>query len=55
MSVLREPKIRHYKNFNIKKSLDNKKIWNIVKLLFSNKSMKGDKTKLNKNDEHAKT
>ena len=38
-----------------KTMLDNTQFWKVVKPLFSNKSISGDKTNLTENDEYVKT
>ena len=55
VSILRKTKIRYYANLNEKKILDNKQLWNVVKPLFSDKSISGDKINLTENGEYVKT
>ena len=43
VSLLRKTKIRYYANINEKKILDNKQFFKVVKPLFSDKSISGDK------------
>ena len=54
-SLLRKTKIRYYANLNKKKILDNQQFLEVVKLLFSYKSIHGYKINLTKNGEHVKT
>ena len=54
-SLLRKAKIRYYANLNEKKILDNKQFRKIVKRLFSDKSISGDKKNSTENGEHVKT
>ena len=54
-SLLRKTKIRYDANPNKNKILDNKRFWKVVKPLFSDKSISGDKINLTENDENAKT
>ena len=53
--LLRKTKIRYYANLNEKKILDNKQFWKVVKPLFSDKSITGDKINLTENGEYVKT
>ena len=54
-SLLGKTKIRYYANLNEKKILDNKQFWKVVKPLFSDKSISGDKINLTENGEYVKT
>lgn len=54
ISLLKKTKIRCYKNLNETKILDNKHFWKVVKTLFSNKSISGNKLKFTENGEHVK-
>ena len=49
VSLLRKTKIRYYANLSEKKSLDNKQFWKVVKPLFSNKPVSGDRINLTEN------
>ena len=51
VSLLRTGKVRHYVNLNEKKILNNKQFWKVVKPLFSDKSICGDKIDLTENGE----
>ena len=53
--LLRKTKIRYYANLNVKKILDNKQFWKVVKPLFFDKSISGDKINLTENGEYVKT
>ena len=55
VSLLRTTKIRYYANFNEKKILGNKQFWKVVKPLFSDKSISGDKINLTENGEYVNT
>ena len=55
VSLIWKTKIRYYPNLIEKKILDNKQIWKVVKLLFSDKSISGDKIILTENGEYIKT
>ena len=52
VSLLRRTKIRYYVNLDENKILDNKQFWKLVKPLFSDKSVSGDKINLTKDGEH---
>ena len=52
---LRKNKIRYYVNLNKKKALDNKHFWKLVKSLFFDKSIRGDKINSTENGEYVKT
>ena len=52
---LRKNKIRYYVNLNKKKALDNKHFWKLVKPLFFDKSVSGDKINSIENGEYVKT
>ena len=54
-SLLGKTKIRYYANLNEKKILDNKQFWKVVKPLFSDESISGDKINLTENGEYVKT
>lgn len=51
----RKTKISHYANLHEKKILDNYQFWKLVKPLFSNKLISGDKINLTSNGEYVKT
>ena len=53
--LLRKTKIRYYLNLNVKKILDNKQFWKVVKPLFFDKSISGDKINLTENGAYVKT
>ena len=55
VSVLRKTKIWYCANLNEKKILDNRQFWKVVKPLFSDKSISGDKITLTENGEYVKT
>ena len=55
ISLLRKTEIRYYSYLNEKKTLDNKQFWELVKPLFSNKSISGDKINLTQNGYFVKT
>ena len=55
VSLLRKTKTRYYANLNEKKILDYKQFWTVVKSLFFDKSISGDKKNLTENNEHVKT
>ena len=55
VSLLRKTKIRYYANFNEKKILGNKQFWKVVKPLFSDKSISGDKINLTEKGKYVKT
>ena len=55
VSLLGKTKIRYYANLNENKILDHKQFWKVVKPLFSDKSVSGDKMNLPENDEYVKT
>ena len=46
VALLRKTKIRYFSNLKKKKILDNKEFWTVVKPLFFDKSISGDKTNL---------
>ena len=55
VSLLRKTKIRFCANLNKTKILDNKQFWKVVKLLFSDKSISGNKINLTENGKYIKT
>ena len=44
----------YYESLNENKILDKKQFWKVVKTLFSDKSISGDKINLTENGEHVK-
>ena len=55
VSLLRKTKIRYFANLNEKNILHNQLFWKIMKPLFSDKSMSGDKINFTENGEYVKT
>ena len=55
VSLLRKTKIRYFANLNEKNILHNQLFWKIMKPLFSDKSISGDKINFTENGEYVKT
>ena len=50
VSLLKKARKEYYQNLDGKNVIDNKKLWKIVELLLSDKSVSGEKTNLTENE-----